>query len=229
MSENGKHIYECMFILDARTAKKDYESLHTELTRILTKYGVEVAASHAWGERRLAYEIRRQKKGFYVLMHVQVDPQALPELRRDLRLYEPLLRQLFLRIEAIPETFEFPADPEERRDFRRDDRRGGEGRPYDRGGDSRRSFPRRDGDRRDEGSSPDDRGKEPAGTGTGTEAVVEAGAQGGVTEEPKPEVPGSQEEQAASVDVNPDRDSGGTAEPVAEEKPVESESEPKPE
>ena len=126
MSETGKHCYECMFILDARTAKKDFESLRDELARILTKHGVEIAATHPWGERRFAYEIRRQKKGFYVLMHVKADPGALVELKRDLGLFEPLLRQFFLRIESIPETFEFPAELDDRRDGRRDDRRDGQ-------------------------------------------------------------------------------------------------------
>ena len=120
MSENGKHIYECMFILDARSAKKDGDAVQEGLTKILTKHGVEVAGVHTWGERRMAYEIRRQKKGFYVLMHVKADPTCIDEMKQDLGLYEPLMRHFLLRIEAVPENFEFPSDPiDDRRDGRR--------------------------------------------------------------------------------------------------------------
>ncbi len=125
MSDNGKHFYESMFILDARSAKKDYDGLQTELVQILNKHGVEVAQTHQWGERRLAYEIRRQKKGYYVLMHLEADPSSIADLKKDLTLFEPLLRQFYLRIDAIPEKFEFPAEPEDRRDGRRIGRRDG--------------------------------------------------------------------------------------------------------
>jgi len=134
MSDNGNHFYESMFILDARSAKKDYDSLQAELTQILNKHGVEVAQTHIWGERRLAYEIRHQKKGFYQVMHLMADPSSLDALKRDLTLFEPLLRQFYLRIESIPEKFEFPAEPEDRRDIRggrKDDFRG-RGRERDR-------------------------------------------------------------------------------------------------
>ncbi len=132
-----KHCYEGMLIYDARAAKKDLDALETSVTELFTKHGVEIAASHRWGERRFAYEIKRQKKGFYILYHVNADPAGLAGLRRDLGLQEALLRFLFLRIPSIPETFEFPSDPEERDDRRgrRDDRpRDGERRPRD-GGD----------------------------------------------------------------------------------------------
>jgi len=181
MSETAKHCYECMFILDARSAKRDFESLRNELSQILTKHGVEIAATHAWGERRFAYEIRRQKKGFYVLMHVKADPTALGGLRRDLGLYEPLLRQFFLRIDSIPEKFEFPAEPDERRDERGGDRR-----------DDRRE-PRRERAERPEASARAEAAKEETSAGEaegGAEAPAARAPAGEPQEpdaEPKPE------------------------------------------
>lgn len=157
------HCYEGMLIYDARAAKKDLDALEATITELFAKHGVEIAASHRWGERRFAYEIKRQKKGFYILYHVNADPSGLAGLRRDLGLQEGLLRFLFLRIPSIPETFEFPSDPEER-----DDRRGPRGR------DDRP----RDGDRRSSG------GDKPAEGESKPEAAAESKPEAATAEAP---------------------------------------------
>jgi small subunit ribosomal protein S6 len=50
-----------------------------------------------WGRRRLAYEIDRQREGYYVLFHAALDPSALDELERNLRLAPQVLRYLVVR------------------------------------------------------------------------------------------------------------------------------------
>jgi small subunit ribosomal protein S6 len=51
----------------------------------------------AWGRRRLAYEIDGQREGYYIIMTVDLDPDALDELERNLRLAESVLRYLVIR------------------------------------------------------------------------------------------------------------------------------------
>jgi small subunit ribosomal protein S6 len=48
-----------------------------------------------WGRRRLAYPIRKQMEGQYVLFNVSIPPQATAELERNLRFLEPVMRFLF--------------------------------------------------------------------------------------------------------------------------------------
>lgn len=191
MSDNGKHFYESMFILDARSAKKDYDGLQAELVQILNKHEVEVAQTHKWGERRLAYEIRRQKKGYYVLMHLKAEPGRITDLKKDLNLFEPLLRQFYLRIDAIPEKFEFPAEPEDRRDGRRIGRRDG---PPPRG-----DYHKRPGERSREGAD-----------STRTEAKEEKPAAGAES----PESPAS-----PASDAREEKPTEGAESPGAEETP----------
>jgi small subunit ribosomal protein S6 len=50
-----------------------------------------------WGRRKLAYEIDKQRDGFYVLMNAEIDPQNLPELERNLKLSPDILRYLLIR------------------------------------------------------------------------------------------------------------------------------------
>jgi len=47
-----------------------------------------------WGRRKLAYSIKKQREGQYVLLHIQMDPTALPELERNMRFHEPVIRYM---------------------------------------------------------------------------------------------------------------------------------------
>jgi small subunit ribosomal protein S6 len=50
-----------------------------------------------WGRRKLAYEIDRQREGYYVLFEANVEPVHLDELERNLRLSPSVLRYLVVR------------------------------------------------------------------------------------------------------------------------------------
>jgi small subunit ribosomal protein S6 len=75
------------------------------------------------GRRRLAYEIDGQRDGWYVLFYADIDARHLPELELNLKLYEGVLRYLFLRHEAeaepkpaVPKPIETDDDEEEDND-----------------------------------------------------------------------------------------------------------------
>jgi small subunit ribosomal protein S6 len=50
-----------------------------------------------WGRRKMAYEIDRQREGYYVLLLAELDPKQLPELERNLKLSPNVLRYLIVR------------------------------------------------------------------------------------------------------------------------------------
>ena len=52
-----------------------------------------------WGRRKLAYEIDRQREGYYVVMEADIDTQQLEELERNMKLSSSILRYLFVRPE----------------------------------------------------------------------------------------------------------------------------------
>ncbi len=57
----------------------------------------QVTKIDRWGRRKLAYEIDKQRDGYYVLMNAEIDPQNLPELERNLKLSPDVLRYLLIR------------------------------------------------------------------------------------------------------------------------------------
>jgi small subunit ribosomal protein S6 len=56
--------------------------------------GGQVGKVDLWGKRKLAYPIRKQTEGQYVIMQTQMEPAFCLELERNLRLQEPVIRFL---------------------------------------------------------------------------------------------------------------------------------------
>jgi small subunit ribosomal protein S6 len=60
----------------------------------ITDSGGQVSKVDVWGKRRLAYSLRKQKEGLYVLIQAQMAPTSCAVLERNLRLQEPIMRYL---------------------------------------------------------------------------------------------------------------------------------------
>ncbi len=75
----------------------------------------EIKVVDHWGGRRLAYPIRKQTSGYYVVTQFLADPASLPELERIMKLDEGVLRYLVVLNEGEPASgmsvmAEAPAD-----------------------------------------------------------------------------------------------------------------------
>lgn len=57
----------------------------------------QVTRIDRWGRRKMAYEIDKQREGFYVLFEAKIEPQALGEIERNLNLAPYVMRYLFVR------------------------------------------------------------------------------------------------------------------------------------
>lgn len=94
-----KNPYELTFVL--RTDSGGDDILNEQIGQVqewveADEHG-QVTKIDRWGRRKLAYEIDRQREGYYVLMEANIDPQGLPELERNLKLSSPILRYLIIR------------------------------------------------------------------------------------------------------------------------------------
>jgi small subunit ribosomal protein S6 len=61
--------------------------------------GGSVERVDVWGKRRMAYAIRKQREGQYVLVESQMAPSYSAELERNLRLFEPVMRFMISAVE----------------------------------------------------------------------------------------------------------------------------------
>ena len=99
--------YEIMVLLDNREVKKGWDAAREQVKSVFTKYGAEVIAAKRWDERKLTYEIKKQKRATYLLAYVKLAAERVRDLRREMDLTEWVLRHAVLRVEAVPpEAFE---------------------------------------------------------------------------------------------------------------------------
>jgi small subunit ribosomal protein S6 len=97
-------LYEIVYIFDATleedSVNKKLEKFHP---LVLEKSG-EVVAVHHWGVRQVAYPVKKQTSGYYVVAQVRAESDGLPEFERVLRLDVELLRYLIVLNEGEPTT-----------------------------------------------------------------------------------------------------------------------------
>ncbi|GAP15026.1 SSU ribosomal protein S6P [Longilinea arvoryzae] len=65
----------------------------------ITEAGGTIDKVDLWGKRRLAFAIRKQREGQYVLIQAQMAPNYTAELDRNLRFLEPVMRFLIANME----------------------------------------------------------------------------------------------------------------------------------
>ena len=76
-------IYEATFILDNREVKKGWKKVKGQVIDLLRKHGVETLAARRWEDRKLAYEIKKQKRATYMLTYIEVgEKDRLIELNK---------------------------------------------------------------------------------------------------------------------------------------------------
>lgn len=96
-------LYECVFIARQDISSAQAEQLTSDFSEIITNMGGEIKNTESWGLRSLAYKIKKNRKGHYVLMHVDAPSDAILEMERQMRINEDVLRYISLRIEEVPE------------------------------------------------------------------------------------------------------------------------------
>ncbi len=93
--------YEIVYILDSALER---EAVDAKLEAFHGVLGGEITAVNHWGVRQLAYPIRKSKTGYYVIVHMDADPAALPEFERVVKLDEETTRYLIVVNEGQPTT-----------------------------------------------------------------------------------------------------------------------------
>lgn len=92
--------YELVFIVHPDLDENALKDVVEKVKAWITDNSGEIVKVDIWGKRRLAYMIRKQKEGQYVLIKAQIDPKACVLIERNLRMQEPVMRFLLTNVEA---------------------------------------------------------------------------------------------------------------------------------
>jgi small subunit ribosomal protein S6 len=96
-------LYESVFIARQDISAQQVETLSDQFSELVSQNGGEVKKREYWGLRNLAYRIKKNRKGHYVLFNLDAPPAALTEMERNMRINEDVLRYQSVRIEEIEE------------------------------------------------------------------------------------------------------------------------------
>lgn len=91
------NLYEAMFLVDSAKGGSEFAEIIRHIANILERSGAEIERIEQWDERKLAYRIKRAKRGIYILVYFRAPGTAVAEIRHDVQLSEQLLRVLILR------------------------------------------------------------------------------------------------------------------------------------
>ena len=117
-------LYETIFILHPELTEEEAEETVQNLNKVLEDRGSETIRVERGGKRRLAYPIRKQRYGYYNLIHFRALSDALLELERVYRLSDRVLRYISVRYDKEEQMTGFTRLPDDDgRDEGRDDRR----------------------------------------------------------------------------------------------------------
>ena len=85
--------YELTVIL----RNKEAESIKEKVLEILNKHKASISSEDSWGVKRLAYDIKGEREGFYILFNLQVSPESISKILSDFKLNIDILRYLFIQ------------------------------------------------------------------------------------------------------------------------------------
>ncbi len=104
--QDRTYTYEGMFLFP-QAAVADLQGASDHVMELLNRAGAELISLKKWDERRLAYEVRGNKRGLYFLVYFKAKGSKLAGLERDCNLSEKMLRCLILRADhVLPEVME---------------------------------------------------------------------------------------------------------------------------
>ncbi len=92
-------VYEVMFIVRPDVTEEDTDKLIAGFSTTVTTGGGAVKTVEKMGRRKLAYMVRKFNDGNYVLLTIEADGAGVLELERRLRVTEPVIKFITVRID----------------------------------------------------------------------------------------------------------------------------------
>jgi len=105
--------YEVLYIVRADYDDEKVQDAVKRVNTLIERSGGTPERTNLWGKRKLAYEVKHQKEGSYVLQDFQLDPERVPELEAGLKITEEVLRHLIVRRPEMVVPTPVPPPPAE--------------------------------------------------------------------------------------------------------------------
>ena len=92
-------IYESIFIINANLTDEETANIIKKMQDVITKQGGEMLKFEDWGKKKLAYEIKKQKRGHYAFFQFKAAPTVIAELERTYKMTETVIKFITVKLE----------------------------------------------------------------------------------------------------------------------------------
>ena len=99
--ERKMALYEHLLIARQDISAQQVDALATHLKTIVEGEGGKIEKQEYWGLRGLAYRIKKNRKGHYVLLNINAPAGAVVELERQLKINEDVLRYITVKVDQF--------------------------------------------------------------------------------------------------------------------------------
>lgn len=104
--------YESVLIARQDLGASQVNNIVSELSETIKKEGGEVVRVDNWGLKTLAYRIKKNRKGHYVLLNIEAPASAIAEYERVMRFNEDIIRYMTLKVDEFCEGISSSEDKE---------------------------------------------------------------------------------------------------------------------
>jgi small subunit ribosomal protein S6 len=94
----SKRVYESAILINAALDDEAIKNLIGRVKENITTNGGEILEVEDWGRKRLAYQVKKSKIGYYVIFRFNSPPDLIPKLERYYQLDETILRYLTITL-----------------------------------------------------------------------------------------------------------------------------------
>jgi small subunit ribosomal protein S6 len=92
------NIYENIVILNASPTDEEIEASLKKIKDLITNAGGEILKVDAWGRRKLANEIKKQKRGFYVFLVFRSASSLIRKLEDYYKVFDPVIKYMVIKL-----------------------------------------------------------------------------------------------------------------------------------
>ena len=90
--------YEFMIVLSGKLEEEKINQILKEIENIIEENQGKILKTDKWGKRKLAYNIKSEDEGYYILLYLKANKIILNDLEKFCKVNEYVLRQLILKL-----------------------------------------------------------------------------------------------------------------------------------
>ena len=99
MSDNQLRKYETVFIVRPTLDDESVDRCVNTVEEFLKNQGGKIISTDKKGRKRLSYEVKKLRDGFFVVLRYEVKPETITAFKRVLQLNEDVIRSITVTLE----------------------------------------------------------------------------------------------------------------------------------